>query len=292
MHRLLYILAYPFLWLLSILPMGLLYVKSSVLYFFGYYVFGYRRKVVKDNLKLVFPDHSQEERNRIAKKFYKHLCDIIFETIKNLTISEKEVTRRFRYENLEVLDELYGKDKSVLLMCGHYASWEWSGILTRQMPYKGYAVYKKLDNPYFDRMVKKIRGRFGASIVTNKKIVKELFRKNKEGEKSLTLILSDQTPKIGDFKHRDTFMGINVPVFTGTEELAKKLNFATVYLKVRKVKRGYYSATFVPLTENSTKFEDFEITRKFLDEIEKQIGEAPEYYLWSHKRWKLREVAE
>ncbi len=289
MHRILYILAYPFLWLLSIMPLPLLYIKSSVLFFFAYHVVGYRKKVVFDNLALALPEKNETERKKIARAFYRHLCDIVFETIKNLTISEKEITKRFRYENLEVLEELYAQNKSVLLMCGHYASWEWSGILTRQMPHKGYAVYKKLDNPYFDRLVKKIRGRFGASIVTNKKIVKQLFKEHKNGAKTLTLILSDQTPKVGAFKHRDTFMGINVPVFTGTEELAKKLDFAAVYLKVQKVKRGYYSATFVPLATEPKQETDFHITRMFLDEIEKQIVEAPEFYLWSHKRWKLRE---
>lgn len=255
-----------------------------------YYVIGYRKKVVKSNLLLVFPEKSAQERREIAKGFYKHLCDIIVETVKNLTISEKEITKRFHFENLEVLDSLYAKDKSVLLMCGHYASWEWAGILTKQMPYEGYGVYKKLDNPYFDRLVKKIRGRYGGDIVTNKRIVSELFRRNKEGIKTLTLILSDQTPKMGAFKQRDSFMDINVPVFTGPEELAKRLDFACVYLKVQKIKRGYYSASFVILAENATEFNDFQITRKFLDEIELQISHAPQYYLWSHKRWKFRET--
>ena len=288
MQSLLYILIYPLLWLTSLLPMGVLYLKSSCLYFLAYYILGYRKKVVKENLLLVFPEKSNKERNAIARKFYQHLCDIIFETIKSLTISEKEISRRFQYENIEMLNDLYKKDKSVLLMCGHYASWEWSGILNDQMPYQGYAVYKKLDNPYFDRLVKKIRGRFGAGIITNKKIVAELFRNSRKNIKSVTLILSDQTPKLGAFKHRDTFMGIDVPVFTGTEELAKKLDFSAVYLKIRKVKRGYYSASFVSLAENPSDFKDYDITRLFLDEIEKQIMEAPEYYLWSHKRWKLR----
>ena len=104
----------------------------------------------------------------------------------------------------------------------------------------------------------------------------------------MSLILSDQSPKLGAFKQRDNFMGIDVPVFTGTEELAKRLDFAALYLKVRKVKRGYYSVSFVVLAENPKEYEDFQITRLFLDEIEKQIHEAPEYYLWSHKRWKHR----
>ncbi|RFN57953.1 lysophospholipid acyltransferase family protein [Marixanthomonas ophiurae] len=288
MQRLLYYLLYPILWLVSILPMWLLYIKSSALYIITYYIIGYRKKVVKNNLNLVFPDHSPEEINRIAKGFYKHLCDIIFETIKSLTISEKEIRKRFQFENIEMLQQLYEKDKSFLLMCGHYASWEWSFILPSHINHKSYAVYKKLDNPYFDTLVKNIRGRFGAETITNKKIVPLLFRNSKKNINSAALILSDQSPKKNAYKHRDTFMGIDVPVFTGTEELAKRLDFAAVYLKIKKVKRGYYKASFELLAENPKEYPGFEITRMFLTEIENQIKEQPEFYLWSHKRWKHR----
>ncbi len=289
MQRLLYILLYPVLWLISILPLEILYLKSTALYYVAYYIAGYRKKVVMQNLQLVFPEKTEAERVQIAKQFYRHLCDIIFETIKSLTISEREISRRFQFENLELLDSYYKENRNILLMCGHYASWEWSGILAKKMPYQGLGVYKKLDNPYFDALVKKIRSRFGGEIISNKKVVPVLFRKAARNEKTVTLILSDQTPKRNAFKHRDTFMGINVPVFTGTEELAKKLDFSTMYFHVEKRKRGYYTATFVPLAKYPNEYPDYEITRLFLNEVEKQIKSRPGLYLWSHKRWKLRE---
>ncbi|WP_026452282.1 lysophospholipid acyltransferase family protein [Aequorivita capsosiphonis] len=288
MQKLLYILAYPLLWLLSKLPMGILYFKSSALYFLAYYIIGYRKKVVKDNLVLAFPEKTQKERDRIAKNFIKHLCDVIFETIKAFTISEKEIRKRFVVTNAEILDSYYEKDRSILLMAGHYGNWEWSGILNKLMKHQAHAVYKPLDSPQFDALIKKTREHFGGIIVSNKKIVTVLFRKWKKGVKTLTYILSDQTPKMGAFKHRDTFMGIDVPMFTGTEELAKKLDFSVMYLKVEKVKRGYYTATFVPLADNPKEYPDFQITRMFFDALENQIREKPDYYLWSHKRWKLR----
>ncbi len=290
MQRLLYILAYPILWLLSILPMRILYIKSTALYFLVYYIIGYRKKVVKDNLALVFPEKTQKERDHIAQQFFKHLCDIIFETIKAFTISEKEIRKRFVVTNAEILDSYYQKDRSILLMAGHYGNWEWSGILNKLMQHQAHAVYKPLGSKQFDALVKKTREHFGGIIVSNKKIVGVLFRKWKKGTKTLTYILSDQTPKLGAFKHRDTFMGIDVPMFTGTEELAKKLDFSVLYLKVEKVKRGYYTATFVPLADNPKEYSDFQITRMFFDALETQIREKPEYYLWSHKRWKLRKV--
>lgn len=288
MQRLFYILIYPLWWGISILPMSVLYFFSDLIYFLLYYIIGYRRKVVKENLALALPDRNETERKQIERKFYKHLCDFFVETIKSLTISEKEINQRFRFENLEVLQDFYEQDKNVLLMCGHYASWEWSGILTKHMSYKGLAVYKQLRNPYFDRLIKKIRGKFGAEIITNKQIVGKLFRMHRNKEKSLTLILSDQAPKLSDYKHIDTFMGIRVPVFVGTEELSKRLGYIPVYLKTKKIKRGYYSAEFIPLTIQPENVPNYKITRMFLDEIEKQIYNAPAYYLWSHKRWKHR----
>lgn len=290
MQKLLYILVYPILWLLSKMPMGILYFKSSALFILVYYIIGYRKKVVKDNLALAFPEKTQDERNRIAREFFKHLCDIIFETIKAFTISEKEIRKRFLVTNAEILDPYYENDRSILLMAGHYGNWEWSGILNKLMKHQAHAVYKPLDSPQFDALIKKTREHFGGIIVSNKKIVTVLFRKWKKGIKTLTYILSDQTPKIGSFKHRDAFMGIDVPMFTGTEELAKKLDFAVLYLKVEKVKRGYYTATFVPLADNPKEYPDFQITQMFFDALEAQIREKPEYYLWSHKRWKHRNI--
>lgn len=288
MHRLLYIILYPILWLISMLPMRLLYLKSSVLYLFAFYIIRYRKKVVNSNLLLAFPYKTVAERLKISKLFYKHFCDLIFESIKSMTVSEAEMKERIQVTNLNILETYYNQNRSILLMAGHYANWEWSSIINKLMPHEGLAVYKQLDNPYFDALMRKIRSRFGASVVTNKKIVTVLFRKFKKNICTLTFIISDQSPKMSGFKHKDLFMGIDVPVFTGTEELAKKLDFSALYLKTEKIKRGYYEVTLVPLADDPKEVPDFEITRRFLDELEKQIKEAPQYYLWTHKRWKYR----
>jgi KDO2-lipid IV(A) lauroyltransferase len=288
MQKLLYILVYPILWLISILPMRILYIISTIIFFLIYHVIGYRKRVVKNNLALVFPEKTPKERNYIAREFFKHFCDIIVETIKVFTITEKEIRERFVVTNPEILDSFYENDKSILLMAGHYNNWEWTGILNKLMDFEAHAVYKPLRNKQLDALVKKTRGHFGGTIVSNKQIIVTLYRKWKKGIKTLTYILSDQTPKIGAFKYRDTFMGIDVPMFTGTEELAKKLNFSVLYLKVEKEKRGYYTATFLPVAHNPNDYPDFQITRMFFDLLENQIREKPQFYLWSHKRWKHR----
>ena len=288
MQRLLYIIIFPIIWVTSRLPLRILYIKSTFLFLISYYIIGYRKKVIKENIQLVYPDKTEKERNLIAKKFYQHLCDLIFEAIKCLNISEEELLKRYKVTNIEIVERYYRENRSVLVLGGHYANWEWSGFLNRVMPYQAYGVYKKLDNTYFDRLVKKGREGFGAVAVLNKKIVQFLIDKSNQGEKTLTYLLSDQSPKANPNRPKDTFMGIEVPVFTGTEELAKKLDFAVLYLKTEKVKRGYYKNTFIELAEHPREFDDFEITRLFLNEIEKQIQENPNYYLWSHKRWKHR----
>lgn len=288
MQRLLYLITYPQLWLLSRLPMRILYGLSTLLFLLIYHIIGYRRKVVMENLNLVFPNNSKADNKQISRNFYIHFCDLLVETIKGFTISEKEIQKRFALANAHILEDYYIRDRSVLLMAGHYGNWEWTGILNKSFPHQGLAVYKPLKNKQFDTLVKKTRGHFGAKIVCNKKIVVTLFRMWKKNIKTLTYILSDQSPKLNDFKYRDTFLGVDVPMFTGTEELAKKLDFAVIYLKVEKIKRGYYRASLVPITDSPREFPDFEITRKFFDLLEEQIHDKPEFYLWSHKRWKHR----
>lgn len=288
MQRQLYLLVYPIIWLISKMPLWLLYIKSDVFFVLIYYLIGYRKKVIKQNLKLAFPEKTEEERTTICKKFYKHLCDLVFETIKGLTISEKEISKRYAFENLEVIEALHQKQRSVLLMSGHYASWEWSGILNKKNDFKNYAVYKQIENPYFNDFIKKLRERFGGTLVKSKHVIPVLYRSFKKEVLSLTLIISDQSPRPDIHGHRDTFMGVDVPVYTGTEALAKKLDFAAVYYHVEKVKRGYYSVRFIPLAEHPRTHKNFEITRLFLDQLEAQIRKQPEYYLWSHRRWKYR----
>lgn len=288
MDRLLYILIYPPLWLLSKLPFPILYLLSDFIFILVYHILGYRKKTVLNNLKLVFPDKSLDELLRIRKAFFRHFCDILVETIKAFTISEKEIKKRFLISNPDILDAYFAADRSVFLMAGHYGNWEWSGILNKFIPHQGLAVYKPLRNQHLDALVKKIRGRFGGIIASNKKIVTKLYRMHKKGINTLTYILSDQTPKLNAYKYRDTFLGVDVPMFTGTEELAKRLDFSVIYLRVEKKKRGYYEVTLVPIADNPKKYPDYTITRKFFDALENQIQERPEYYLWSHKRWKHR----
>lgn len=289
MQFLAYVIIYPFLWLISILPFRLLYAVSDGLFVLAYLIIGYRKKVVKANLRLVFPEKSEQEIKEITKKFYHHLCDMILESVKSLTISEATMKKRFRFTNVEELKTFEKQNKSIVLMCGHYANFEWIFILQRYVNFKGYAIYKRLANKYFDRLVKRIRARYNSYLITTKESIPTLIKAKQDGELTMNGFASDQSPKVYKTFHWANFMGIKVPVHTGAEMLAKKLDMAVVFFAVKKVKRGYYETTFSTLADNARNYEDYKITEAFLKLVEQQIHEAPEYYLWTHKRWKHKD---
>ena len=290
MQLLAYILIYPILWIVSMLPFRILYFVSDLLYILMYYVIGYRKKVVKENLNLVFPNKSEAELRIILKRFYHHLCDMIVESIKSMNISIGSMKSRYKFNNLDIITDYEKQNKSIILMCAHYGSWEWIFILQTYTTHRSYAIYKRLQNKYFDRLVKSIRARYNSYLITTKETFCVMEEARKKGILSMSGFASDQSPKKGKARYWADFMGINVPVHTGAEALAKKLDMPIVFFSVKRMKRGYYEATFQTLAEKPRSFKDYDITDRFLKLVEDQIIEAPEYYLWTHNRWKHRKV--
>ena len=268
------------------LPFRLLYLFSDFVYLIVYYLIGYRKKTVRENLALALPHLPDEERLIIEKKSFRHLCDMFLEMIKTMTISNKEISKRFVFTNLEVYKNLEAQEKSIAMMLAHYASYEWVISMNAYVKFSAFAIYKKLANPYFDKLVRDIRSRFKANLITTKETIPTIIKNNRNKELSIYGFASDQSPRISSAFHWQKFMGIEVPVHTGAEMLSKKYNMNVIFLKVKKVKRGYYEARFEVLSENAKEVPNYEITDKFLKLVEQQILEAPEYYLWTHKRWK------
>jgi KDO2-lipid IV(A) lauroyltransferase len=288
MQFLLYLFLYPLLWFLSILPFRVLYLFSDFVYLIIYYIIGYRKKTVRENIALALPHLSEKERLVIEKKSYQHMSDMFLEMIKTMSISESEMNKRFQFVNLEIYKELEKEGKSIALMCAHYASYEWVISINNKINFKGYAIYKRINNKYFDKLVRDIRSKFKANLITTKETIPTIRENFKNNVLGIYGFASDQSPKISSAFHWNTFMGIEVPVHTGAEMLAKKYDMNVVFLKVEKVKRGYYQAQFQTLSENTSEVLNYEITDQFLKLVEQQIHEAPEYYLWTHKRWKHR----
>ena len=292
MQLLVYLLIYPLLLIISILPFRIFYLLSDIVCFLTYDVIGYRKKVVRNNIKLALPHLSDKERLAIEKKFYVHLCDMFLEMIKTISISQKEMEKRFTFSNMEVYYELEKKNKSIALMCAHYASYEWVISMNYYINHKGYGIYKKLANPHFDKLVKRIRSKFKAELITTKQTIPTISDNYKKNILSLYGFASDQSPKDISAYHWTSFMGHVVPVHTGAEMLAKRFNMNVIFLKVKKIKRGYYEASFEVLSEDVTSVPNYEITDKYLKLVEEQIYEAPEFYFWTHKRWKHAKVKE
>ena len=288
MRYIAYLIAYPVLWLISILPFRLLYFLSDFIFVIVYYVIGYRKETVRKNINLTLPQLSKKVRLDIEKKSYKHMCDMFLEMIKTMTISEKEMNKRYVFTNLEVYKDLEKKQKSIALMIAHYASYEWVISMNSKIDYKGYAIYKRLNNPYFDKLVRNIRSKFKAHLITTKATIPTIESNQKNNILSIYGFASDQSPRLSVTFHWKKFMGITVPVHTGAEMLAKKHDLNVMFLKTKKVQRGFYEGTFEVLSENAITVPDYQITDRFLELVEKQIYEAPEFYLWTHNRWKHR----
>ncbi|WP_276166674.1 lysophospholipid acyltransferase family protein [Zobellia alginiliquefaciens] len=287
MQLLVFVLAYPLLWLISILPYRLFYGFSDFVFFLVFHVFGYRKKVVKSNLELAFPEKSQKEILDIQKRFYHHMCDAFLEMVKTMNLSKEDVQKRYDVQNIELIQEIE-KEKTILVVCSHYANWEWNVSINNYVESKGYAVYQKVSNRYFDKWVRKVRARWNTTLITKEETAKTVLVNYKNNVKGIFGMVSDQTPQMSRAQYWTEFMGVKVPVINGAESLARKMDLAVVFLKVSKVKRGYYKAEFIPITTSGASTAKHEITDTFIRLAEAQIKEKPEYYLWTHRRWKHR----
>jgi len=289
MQLLVFILVYPLIWFLSILPMRVLHLISDIIYIIVYYVIGYRKKVVRNNLKLAFPEKTSEELLEIEKKSFHHFIDIFMEMIKSFTISEKEISKRFTYKNLDIVHDFYKNNNSLIMMGGHYANWEWVVNFTNLVPHKGFAAYKKIKNKYFDNKMKSSRSKFGGTFIPTSQFLDLIEQNEKNNIVAIYGLLSDQSPKLKKTHYWSEFMGVKVPIHTGAELLAKKYNYPVIYFQTERIKRSYYESTVKVLAKNPRDYKDYEITDIFLKEIESQIRNKPEYYFWTHKRFKHKD---
>ncbi len=289
MQLLVYRLVYPLIWCISKLPWKLFYLFSDFVYILTYYIVGYRRKTVTSNLVLAFPDKSPKEIARIRKAFYKHMCDMFLEMVKSLSITEEELKERFKLTNIAFLRTLEAQNKSALVMYAHYASYEWSNSIDLISSFACVGIYKKIANPHFDALLQRIRARFGSPLIESKNVIRKIIKDRQAGKLHFYGMISDQTPKMQNASYWRPFMGVTVPMFLGTQILSKKLDLPVYYMKVTKKKRGFYEAEFVPITTHPKNCGTYEIVDTYTRLLEEQIYEQPEYYLWTHKRWKFKD---
>ena len=288
MQFLAFAITYPFIYLLSRLPMRVLYVLSDFFFFLMFNVIGYRKIVVLENLKLAFPEKSEEERKKIAKDFFRHLTDLIMESVKAFSISEKEMSKRYRYKNPELVNNFTKQGRSIALVAAHQANWEWSISLPLVLDGNVNGAYTKLGNPYFEKVVRSSREKYGIIGYKTSETVKGMQKNFAEKTQGLYILLSDQSPQLHKTFYWNEFFGVQVPMHTGAEILAKKFDLVVINYITRKVKRGYYETEFQLITDAPKEFEDYQITDKYTRLTENNIKQQPALYLWSHKRFKHR----
>ncbi len=281
------VLYYLFIFPISILPYPLLYALSDISFYTMFYGFGYRRKVVRLNLERSFPSMSSEQIHEIERKFFRHLMDLIFESFKIFTITRDEVIKRVFYKNPEVVNTFFDRGQSVIIATGHYNNWEMiAASLDIPLKHQTFGIYTKLSNPYFDQKMKDTRSRFGMKLITTKE-TKQSFAETKE---SLTAFVFgfDQSPSPASNPHWITFLNQDTPAQFGTEKYAKEYNRPVVYGRMKKLKRGFYDFEFEEVCLTPAASAHGEITEKINRMLEQDITKQPEFWLWSHKRWKLK----
>ena len=294
LHRMKFITHFiitPLLIFISWLPFRVLYLISDLFYYLLYYVIKYRRKVVRKNLELSKVAKSTKDLIRIEKKFYRHLTDVFFEMFKFYSISPEEMKKRFYIENPEIFYELEKKNKSVMFMTSHYGGFEWFLSINYHVPQLPFAVYTPLSNKSLDSLIKKFRLRHGSKLISRYKAGSYIKKQIKENKLFLYGMAADQSAQIRSITYWKEFLGVKVPVFTGSERIAKQHGIPVVFGKVVKIKRGHYKVVVDLISEFPNEYKDYQITDIYIKKLEKQIREIPEYYYWTHNRFKHKDKA-
>lgn len=285
-----YRVIYGVCYAISLLPLSILYVVADVLGFLLYHVVRYRRRIVRKNLTESFPDKSDKDIVKIEKKFYLWLCDYMVETLKMMSIGTDEISRRMKFIASEKVKDSIERGKSCAVYLGHYCNWEWvtslpltmgDGIVCGQ-------IYHPLENHTFDRFFLRLRGRFGAESMPMKESFRHIVKHLDDGDKIVIGFIADQVPLWNSIHYWTNFLHHDTPVFTGAERIAHKCDLDVYYLDVRRLRRGYYTAEFKLITNDIGNAEEFSVTEAYFRMLEETINKAPQYWLWSHNRWKRK----
>lgn len=286
MMRIVYFLFWLIAGLISILPFRLLYVLSDLIYVAIYYITGYRRKVTYRNLRKAFPEMSKDEIRAIAKKFYKNLADLVVEVLKIRSISARAMDKRVVFKNYDIIERLYKEGKSIFVAIGHCGNWEWMGLrLAMISNHKPFAIVKPLTNEYFEGYMSQLRTKSGYNnLIKFKQTYRTLVRNRHQ--KNIVIIASDQTPTRDEINYWTRFMNQETPFFLGLEKMSKMLDMAVLFFDIVRVKRGHYEVNVKVITEQPKETAEYEITEKYVRQLEEAIRRKPDNWLWSHRRWK------
>jgi len=278
---------YCFLYPLSLLPMRVLYGIGAGVRFFLCRVFRYRQKVVRENLKKSFPQKTESELAAIERNYYVHLCNLFVEGVKLLTISKKSLMRRYRCVNAGVVNTFFEKGKSVILLSSHYNNWEWMVLsLSMQFSHHGVGVGKANSNKVFEKIINRARTRYGTEVIFADRIREAMENYAQSGKRCAYMMLSDQNPPNVEKSYKTTFLNQPSAMLYGSEYFAKKYDFPVFYYVVKQRKRGHYEIELTQITDTPQSEPYGSIIEQYIKQLERDICEKPEFWLWSHKRWK------
>lgn len=273
--------------LISFLPLRVLYSFSDFLYILIYKLFGYRQKVVQANLQKALPDKTASERKEIEGNFYRNFCDFIVETIKGVSLKKEKVKERVVFTNLGDITKLLTKGTSVLMLASHQFNWEWVQLSAAlQFPIGMDYIYHPLHNKGADKLMLKLRGRFGAEAVKRSEVGRQVIRRRSESR--AYALVADQLPRAKDKKVWVDFLNIETSFFQGIAQIAHLINGPVAYFHIVKKRRGYYEVTMVKLFDVPKEESEETIIQAYANAMEANISEQPEGWLWSHKRWKRK----
>jgi KDO2-lipid IV(A) lauroyltransferase len=280
LSKLNHIILSPLLWLVSIVPLKVLYIKSIILSNF----FFYRNDIIKSNIDNAFNNLNINHKKQIINGFRIYFLNLICEIIKMISVNNSFYNNRITIKNIEILDQYYDKNQTVVLMMGHHNNWEWAGqVISIKSKQKFVSVYKKLSSSFFDHFMISLRKKNGADVIEMNDIIKHIYE---DKECKIIGLIADQNPVVNNSTNWTNFFNQSVPVIDGPEKIARKMNFPVLFCNMSKMKDGYYAITFEVIDENPKTSNPGDITNKFFKRLEEKIKEEPNNYLWSHNRWK------
>lgn len=239
------------------------------------------------NISMVFPEYSKKQVGKLARKFYRHFADVIIESALMLFLPYEKSSKILEFRNSEIIEKLYQEGKIIIGISAHYGNWEYLVQIEKKFDYRFVAIYKPLNNKYFDRLVRRTRTRYGSIPVAIKEVGRKLLEMKRENEIMMSVFLTDQRPIWEHIQYWTKFLGVDTPIYMGPEKLAKKLDAAVVFMIVKKIKRGHYELEFELISESATHEKPQAITESHVRMLEKVIREEPAYWLWSHNRFKF-----
>lgn len=289
LQNILYHCLYALCKLIALCPWCVIYALADCVCFLLYHIVRYRRSTVADNLAACFPDRTAAERKSIEKQFYRNFCDLIFETVKLLHVSDDDMRRRMQFDDVEVIQQLIDAGRPVAIYFAHTGNWEWAPSVTLHLGGDVVfgQVYRPLRNPVMDKLMLAIRSRFGSVSYPKATVFRSLFRDSRAGQLTVTGFMSDQKPSHGDPTLPVMFLNRPTAMITGTETLARRLNMAAVYWDMSKPSRGHYRIRCRLIATDVAATPKHEVTMEYARMLRNTIENNPAIWLWTHKRWKI-----